>query len=248
MNEKEKRFSMKSKRVIAGLVFCSVAVIAVTGVYGFQNYKKKLNKQIAQAEELVKQQQESRQTAAEEIVLPKQEDAQQETKNPAEESKVEDKNIQNTETNSLQVHDLAFTENSLLEWPASGSVLMNYSMDHTVYFKTLDQYRYNPALIISGEEGEPIYASAPGKVTKIEQLAQTGITVTLDMGNGYEAVYGQLKELPVAEGAYLEKGDLIGYLSQPTKYYNLEGVNLYFEILKNGVPEDPMNYMDYQES
>ena len=125
---------------------------------------------------------------------------------------------------------------------------MNYSMDHTVYFKTLDQYRYNPALIISGEEGEPIYASAPGKVTKIEQLAQTGITVTLDMGNGYEAVYGQLKELPVAEGAYLEKGDLIGYLSQPTKYYNLEGVNLYFEILKNGVPEDPMNYMDYQES
>ena len=77
MNEKEKRFSMKSKRVIAGLVFCSVAVIAVTGIYGFQNYKKKLNKQIAQAEELVKEQQESRQTAAEEIVLPKQEDAQQ---------------------------------------------------------------------------------------------------------------------------------------------------------------------------
>ena len=84
MNEKEKRFSMKSKRVIAGLVFCSVAVIAVTGIYGFQNYKKKLNKQIAQAEELVKEQQESRQTAAEEIVLPKEEDAQQETKNPAE--------------------------------------------------------------------------------------------------------------------------------------------------------------------
>ena len=65
MNEKEKRFSMKSKRVIAGLVFCSVAVIAVTGIYGFQNYKKKLNKQIAQAEELVKEHDRAQENAGE---------------------------------------------------------------------------------------------------------------------------------------------------------------------------------------
>ena len=29
-------------------------------------------------------------------------------------------------------------------WPVSGTVLMNYSMDKTVYFATLDQYKYNP--------------------------------------------------------------------------------------------------------
>ena len=36
----------------------------------------------------------------------------------------------------------------------SGTVLMNYSMDKTVYFATLDQYKYNPALVISGAEGD----------------------------------------------------------------------------------------------
>lgn len=137
-----------------------------------------------------------------------------------------------------------FSEDSILEWPASGAVIMGYSMDQTVFFQTLEQYKYNPALIVSGETGETIGASAPGIVTNIEQTAQTGTTVTLDMGNGYSAVYGQLKEVPVSVGDYVETGGTVGYLSEPTKYYSVEGPNLYFEVLKDGEPVDPMNYME----
>ena len=66
----------------------------------------------------------------------------------------------------------------------------------------------------------------------------------MDLGNGYEAVYGQLKEVPVQEGNYVEQGELVGYLSEPTKYYSVEGCNLYFLLLKDGEPVNPMEYMD----
>ena len=92
--------------------------------------------------------------------------------------------------------------------------------------------------------GENIGASAPGIVTNVEQDAQTGLTVTLDMGNGYSAVYGQLKEVPVQIGDYVEKGQIVGYLSEPTKYFSMEGPNLYFEILKDEVPVNPLDFME----
>ena len=44
---------------------------------------------------------------------------------------------------------LDFVESSGLLRPVSGEVLMSYSMDKSVYFATLDQYKYNPAVIFS---------------------------------------------------------------------------------------------------
>ena len=95
-------------------------------------------------------------------------------------------------------------------------------MDKTVFFQTLEQYKYNPAMIIAGEAGEMIGASADGIVTNIEETAQTGVTVTLDMGNGYSAVYGQLKDVPLAIGDFVAQGQTVGYLSEPTKYYSVD--------------------------
>ena len=39
-------------------------------------------------------------------------------------------------------------------------MILGYSMDKTVFFQTLEQYKYNPAMIIAGEAGEMIGASA----------------------------------------------------------------------------------------
>ena len=139
---------------------------------------------------------------------------------------------------------LWFGEGSTLAWPASGAVILGYSMDQTVFFQTLDQYKYNPAMIIAGETGETIAASAAGVVANIEETAQTGTTVTLDMGNGYSAVYGQLTEIPVAVGDYVAAGEPVGILNEPTKYYSVEGPNLYFEVVKDGEAVDPMQFME----
>ena len=103
----------------------------------------------------------------------------------------------------------------------------------------MDQYKYNPAVIFSAAQGAEIVASAEGKVVGISSNEETGRTVTLDLGNGYQAVYGQLDEIKVKEGAYVSAGDKLGVVAAPTKYYSLEGTNLYFALTKDGTPVNP---------
>jgi septal ring factor EnvC (AmiA/AmiB activator) len=246
MNKNEKPFSLKGKGAAVGIVICFVAVIVMVGAFTFNNYQKKLDEQLAKAEEQTEQlaKEKSEATTANDIVLPEAE-GNTSTENETEdnESTTPESTADNSATAS-GASDVWFSEESVLEWPASGAILINYSMDKTVYFSTLEQYKYNPALVIGGEVGETIAASAAGIVTNVEQSAQTGTTVTLDMGNGYTAVYGQLKEVPLQIGDYVAAGETVGYLSEPTKYYSVEGTNLYFEILKDGEPVNPLDFME----
>ena len=138
---------------------------------------------------------------------------------------------------------LSFSEDTLMEWPVDGSILLDYNMDQTVYFPTLDQYKLSPAISVQAVDGAPVLASVPGTVYSIEEDPQTGTTVTMEIGSGYQAVYGQLKDLTVEEGDTVTKGTVIGYVGTPTKYYSKEGSNLYFAMKKNGEPVDPIAYL-----
>lgn len=254
MNNNEKLSFLKGKGASVALVLSFVAVVAMVGAFTYNNYRKGMEQQLAEAEEQTEEltKEKSEATTTDDIVLPERERNTSDT----EEDKEENEDKDETEDEESEDDDSAdvttagntaevwFGEESILNWPASGAVLINYSMDQTVYFSTLEQYKYNPALIIGGEVGETIAASAPGIVTNVEQNAQTGLTVTLDMGNGYSAVYGQLKEVPVQIGDYVDTGATVGYLSEPTKYFSMEGPNLYFEILKDEVPVNPLDFME----
>ncbi len=135
---------------------------------------------------------------------------------------------------------LTFGDNDTLAWPIVGNVLINYSMDKTIYFPTLEQYKYNPAIIISAVEGETITAAANGKVNSVYSDPELGNVVVMELGNGYELTYGQLKDITVSEGGFVNKGDIIGSVAAPTKYYSVEGCNVYFKLTKDGTPVNPM--------
>ena len=135
---------------------------------------------------------------------------------------------------------LNFEEGDSLVWPVVGNVLINYSMDKTIYFPTLDQYKYNPAIVIQASEGDMITAAAAGKVTSVFEDAQIGTAVTMDLGNGYEVTYGQLDNVLVSEGSYVSMGDMIAQVAAPTAYYSVEGTNVYFKLTKDKTPINPM--------
>ena len=139
--------------------------------------------------------------------------------------------------------EINFSEEDKLIWPVSGAVLMNYSMDKTVYFATLEEYKYNPALIIGGAVNDQVVSAGKGIVKSIDKTPQEGTTVTVDMGNGYEAIYGQLQNVQVKTGDSVEAKTVLGYLAEPTRYYSVEGCNLYFEFRKDGQPVDPLQYL-----
>lgn len=145
---------------------------------------------------------------------------------------------------SLLAANVAFDESDTLLWPAAGSILIDYSMDGSVYFPTLNQYKYSPALVIGSETGNQVLSAARGIVESLKTDEVTGLTMTVNIGNGYRLTYGQLKEAAVQEGDVVETGSLLGYVSEPTRYYTKEGSNLYFQMTQNNTPVDPILYLE----
>ncbi len=154
------------------------------------------------------------------------------------------KNIKNTD-NSVATMTEPDAKNKFdmekgLLWPVDGDIILKYSMNNTVYFKTLAQYKCNPAIIISSEEGTNVKAAADGTVSKITKSDETGNLVTVDIGSGYSVTYGQLDDISVKEGQFIKEGSSIGKIAKPTKYYSEEGSNLYLQVMENDKPVDPM--------
>ena len=160
-----------------------------------------------------------------------------ETAEIAEEEEVDEEVTEPTESTSV----LQFSEELL--WPTEGKVIMNYCMNQTIYFKSLEQYRYNPAVIIEAPVNQEVIASSTGTIVDISNSAETGTTITMDIGSGYQVLYGQLKDVQHNVGDYVPAGQILGYVSEPTKYYSVEGSNLYFRLNKDGQPVDPMGFI-----
>lgn len=168
------------------------------------------------------------------------------TEQPADTETPADEDAETTASGAV-LPTLDFNEGTVLNMPAVGQTVIPYSMDGTVYFPTLDQYRYSPAVVIAAETHAPVVAAANSQVVSIEENAVTGTTVTMDMGNGFQAVYGQLTDLAVTPGQIVESGTIIGTVNDPTKYYTKEGSNLYFAMTKDGTPLDPALYLPSAE-
>lgn len=138
---------------------------------------------------------------------------------------------------------LSFTTESKLEWPIQGNVILDYNMDSTVYFSTLQQYKCNPAVLIQGDVSSPVKAGVIGKVLEVGQNEEIGNYVVLDLGNSFAATYGQLKDITVLEGDYVEADRVLGYVAEPTKYFVVEGSNLYFKLTCEDQPVDPVDFI-----
>lgn len=135
------------------------------------------------------------------------------------------------------------TEDSM-SWPVEGEIVLDYSMDATTYYPTLEQYRCNSSVLIQSEEGTAVTASYGGIVLDIYDDAELGTVVETSLGNGYEAYYGQLENVSVAVGDTIEEGQVIGEVAAPTRYYSVEGSHLNFKLTKDGEPVDPLDYLD----
>lgn len=232
MNENQE-VSKREKSAAIGLVVCFIGMIAIVGMITFSQYQRKLEEQNQLAEAEMTEENNDMDVP---VQISNTDAVQAELEQIEENTDI----VQET----VQEEILSFTVNDVLAWPMEGNVILGYSMDKTVYFSTLDQYKYHPAILIAGEVETSILAAADGKIESIQTSAQTGTTITMSLGNGYKAVYGQVKELTVQEGDTVSKGEKLGVLSAPTKYYSVEGPNLYFQVLKDETPVNPMEYME----
>lgn len=137
--------------------------------------------------------------------------------------------------------ELHYSEDQGLTRPVSGEVLLPYSMDGSIYFATLDQYKYNPATVFFAEEGEDVVACAEGRIADVYEDMELGKVVTVELGDGYVATYGQLSDIQVEKNGYVRAGEKLGTVAAPSRFYTLEGCNLYFCLKKDGEPVNAEN-------
>lgn len=139
---------------------------------------------------------------------------------------------------------LNFAQTQSMMWPVEGNVLLDYSMDSTIYFPTLEQYKCNSGIVIQGEVSQPVAAPANARVLETGVNEEIGNYLILDLGDEYSLICGQLKEVSSVTGEYLEKGQIMGYVAEPTKYYTVEGPNVFMELRKGEQAMDPLDYLE----
>ncbi len=94
----------------------------------------------------------------------------------------------------------------------------------------------NTGIQIQAPEGTPFRAVAEGKVRFADWFKGYGKLVILDHGEGYYSLYAQAAELDVTEGQLVSAGQILGTVGDTG---SLVGTSLYFEIRKNGIPQNP---------
>ena len=135
---------------------------------------------------------------------------------------------------------LTFNEEMGLVWPIDGEIIMNYSDDEMVYYETLGQFMRSDKILIEAAVGDKVKACAAGVITDVTDTRQTGKTVTMSIGSGYSVIYGELDNITVKKGDKVKSGQIIGTVSTPSGYYSKEGTNLYFKVVEDDVPINPM--------
>lgn len=113
-------------------------------------------------------------------------------------------------------------------WPATGAVLAGFNEAN------------NKGIDISGNPGDPVLASAAGKVVYSGSgLRGYGKLVIIKHDENYLTAYAHNRELLVKEGDDVNRGQRIAELGST----DADRPKLHFEIRKQGRPVDPLTYL-----
>jgi lipoprotein NlpD len=114
-------------------------------------------------------------------------------------------------------------------WPAKGKIVTGFS--DAASLKGID---------IAGASGQPVAASAGGKVVYAGTgLRGYGKLIIIKHNGTYLSAYAHNKEILVKEGQQVAKGQKIAEMGNT----DADQVKLHFEIRRQGKPVDPLRYL-----
>lgn len=145
----------------------------------------------------------------------------------------------------VAVSAVAAVEEAELALPASGEVLAKYSSVLS-FNEALGDYRAHNGIDIAADEGCSVSAAADGMIENVFANAM-GNGITISHGNGITTKYMCLAETENLKiGDNVKKGDVIGSVGM-SKGENVRESHLHFEVLKNGAPVNPEEYLKFSE-
>lgn len=101
-------------------------------------------------------------------------------------------------------------------------------------------YENHKGIDYTGEAGQEVSAAADGTVSGVYWTKEYGNHVIIDHNNGFQTLYAHLDKINVDKGNKITAGRLIGTMGNTGL---TTGVNLHFELLKDGVNLNPEDYI-----
>lgn len=101
------------------------------------------------------------------------------------------------------------------------------------------------AFDIANRDKPEVWAAADGVVIKASSGTYGGgygNHVIIDHGDGLETLYAHLDHLTVKVGDKVTQGQVIGQMGNTGRVYGATGIHLHWEVIKNGVKQNPGNY------
>lgn len=123
--------------------------------------------------------------------------------------------------------------------PFSGELIQGYSGSEMVYSETMKDYRAHLGVDFAADEGTPVFVTAFGTVSSVNEDDFYGLTVTVDHGGGLKSVYSGLSEAFVEQGEELARGTTIGTVGSSAHCEAALGAHLHFEAKLDGENMDP---------
>lgn len=126
-----------------------------------------------------------------------------------------------------------------LPWPAGGRIVQGFGPRRHPRFGTLVPHN---GIAIGAPSGTDVRAISDGKVIFADWFQGYGRTVILDHGAGLMTIQSHLSAVIVSVGQAVSQGQLLGLVGDSG---SLEGVRLYFEIRREGIPVDPEGWLGH---
>jgi murein DD-endopeptidase MepM/ murein hydrolase activator NlpD len=98
----------------------------------------------------------------------------------------------------------------------------------------------HPGLDVAVPRNSEIRAAGPGVVREAGEDAIYGQYALIDHGGGLQSLYGHASRIVVTSGERIGRAQIIGYTGSSGRS---SGPHLHFEVRKDGIPVDPLQYV-----
>ncbi len=131
-------------------------------------------------------------------------------------------------------------------WPIKGNLghITMYFGQNENPFSTGQWYLHTGIDISTNRQGDPILATADGKVIDIHYDASLGNSVTIQHSHGFTTRYGHMRSFAVKKGQRVSQGDVIGYLGNTGK---TTGPHLHYEVYLGTSLIDPLRFLSIRK-
>jgi murein DD-endopeptidase MepM/ murein hydrolase activator NlpD len=96
-------------------------------------------------------------------------------------------------------------------------------------------------LDLAGSRGEPIYATADGRIVRAGPMSGYGTMAEINHGKGMSTRYGHMTQVLVKAGQRVKQGDMIGRMGSTGRS---TGTHLHYEIRVDGRAINPKPFID----